>query len=154
MDNSEYLEKIDELAKENKIAFMTIDGLMTANINEIINQPSEGILYDLNRDEATIRTLAESSKNVRWINDLAFVKVFKKVFSKYQEQKEIILSLEKEIDNLKDKLSNIKKDENKQEVKEKELREKFVDTAAHLRNVDDVPSVLTEGFDDSVVFQI
>lgn len=149
MNNLELLDKIDNLYKENKIAFMTIDGLMTANINEIINQPSEGILYDLNRDEATIRTLAESSKNVRWVNDLAFVKVFKKVFNKYLEQKEIISSLEKEIDNLKDKKYessaqdiNIVKDQAEDNVIKYD--KKPISTLDGYR----------EGFDSTVVFQI
>ena len=54
MENTELLDKILELQKEGKIAFMTIDGLMSADINNIIQQPAEGLLYDLNRDTASL----------------------------------------------------------------------------------------------------
>jgi len=74
---------LSEYAKGN-IVFATSEGLMTANISEFIKQPVEGLLYDLNRDEATVLTFIEDSK---WVNDYAVCQV--------------IRSLKDEIDKLK-----------------------------------------------------
>jgi len=46
--------------------------LKKTNLKEFINQSTEGILYDLNRNENTILTFINSSK---WINDFAACKV-------------------------------------------------------------------------------
>lgn len=82
MENTELLDKILELQKEGKIAFMTIDGLVSADINSIIQQPVEGLLYDLNRDTATLTNLAKEGKNKRWINDMALAYVVTKLVEK------------------------------------------------------------------------
>lgn len=134
--NKEYLDIIDSAYNENKIVFMTVDGLMSVDIDEFIKQPVEGILYDLNRDGATIRTLAESSKNIRWINDLAFSNVFKIVFNKYK-------AIEKENNELKAKLN-----ENVQE-------DKIIDTMEPIINNKQSVSTnngYTEWFDSDIVF--
>ena len=82
MENTELLDKILELQKEGKIAFMTIDGLVSADINSIIQQPAEGLLYDLNRDTASLMSLAKEGKNKRWINDMALAHVVTKLVEK------------------------------------------------------------------------
>ena len=82
MENTELLDKILELQKEGKIAFMTIDGLVSADINSIIQQPAEGLLYDLNRDTASLMSLAKEGKNKRWINDMALAQVVTKLVEK------------------------------------------------------------------------
>lgn len=82
MENTELLDKILKLQKEDKIAFMTIDGLVSADINKIIQQPVEGLLYDLNRDTASLMSLAKEGKNKRWINDMALAYVVTKLVEK------------------------------------------------------------------------
>lgn len=93
MENNELLDKILELEKENKIVFMTIEGAMTASIESIIKQPVEGLLYDLNRDKATLMSLSKS-KSQRWVNDMAIVNVLKYVLEENEK-------LHKTIDDLK-----------------------------------------------------
>jgi len=56
-------------AKEGKVCIMTIDGLMEADLDGFISQPTEGILYDLNRDRVTVLSFIEG--NPKWINDFA-----------------------------------------------------------------------------------
>lgn len=82
MENTELLDKILKLQKEDKVAFMTIDGLVSADINNIIQQPAEGLLYDLNRDTASLMNLAKEGKNKRWINDMALAFVVTKLVEK------------------------------------------------------------------------
>ena len=68
MKTNKLRELILQKQKEGKIVFMTLDGPMVADLEEFIKQPTEGILYDLNRDRATVLTLMEDRK---WINDFA-----------------------------------------------------------------------------------
>ena len=71
MTNAQWLELINKEWNNGNIVIMTIDGTLTGNAEKFIQQPVEGILYDLNRDKATLATLAEKSKNLRFINDFA-----------------------------------------------------------------------------------
>lgn len=95
--NNEILEKVLSLQADNKITIMTIDGLYSMDINDFDKQPLEGKLYDLNRDRASLYTMANEGKNKRWINDLAMV-YFIEYWSKLIEKQN------KEIDNLNSKL--------------------------------------------------
>ena len=62
--------------KEGKIVIATWEGFMEADLDKIIDQPTEGLLYDLNRDRATILTYIEDKK---WVNDFACMKVIEKL---------------------------------------------------------------------------
>lgn len=66
-------------AEEGKIVFMTLEGPMEADLDEFIKQPTEGILYDLNRDCATVLTFIEDPK---WVNDFAVGLVIAKLKEK------------------------------------------------------------------------
>ena len=61
-------EMVLERAKEGKIVFMTVDGPMEADLDKFIEQPAEGILYDLNRDRLTVLAFID---NPGWVNDFA-----------------------------------------------------------------------------------
>ena len=84
MDKKELLECIDEQANNKNIVIMTLAGPMVAPIEDFCNQSVDGILYDLNRDEATTRTLA-SDDNPRWVNDIAIAKVIRHLKAKLEQ---------------------------------------------------------------------
>ena len=67
-------ERILEEYKKGNIVFLTIDGLRTCPISEFVQQPVEGLLYDLNRDSATILSFIDDPK---WVNDYALTQVLK-----------------------------------------------------------------------------
>lgn len=69
---------LDEFQKGN-IVVATPEGLRKTSMKEFIKQPVEGMLYDLNRDEATILTLIK--ENNKWINDFAVCKVIQELKS-------------------------------------------------------------------------
>ena len=54
--------------KDGRVVFNTIEGLMVAKLDEIIKQPTDGLLYDLNRDKVTVSSFLDDPK---WINDYA-----------------------------------------------------------------------------------
>jgi len=78
--------KILKEYKKGNIVVAGIDGLQGMPIKEFIKQPVEGMLYDLNRDEATVLTLIDNRK---WVNDYAVSKVIvalKKRIKELEEQ--------------------------------------------------------------------
>jgi len=80
----EIKNKILEEYKNGNIVFASFECLHSANLKDFIKQPLLGLLYDLNRDEATILTLIEDPK---WVNDFAVCKVI----SELKEQNEKLL---------------------------------------------------------------
>ena len=76
MDKKELFECIEKKSKKNRIVIMTIAGPLFVSIDDFCNQDAKGILYDLNRDEATTLTLGNEGL-VRWVNDYAVAKVIR-----------------------------------------------------------------------------
>jgi hypothetical protein len=69
--------------KEGKVVFMTPDGPYIVDLDDFISQPSEGILYDLNRDRLTVLTFIDDPK---WVNDYAVGLVIKRLKEKLEKQ--------------------------------------------------------------------
>ena len=88
---SELKDKILAEYKNGNIIVATFEGLQGIALSEFIKQPVDGILYDLNRDEATVLTFIDDPK---WVNDYAVCQV--------------IRALKSEIDRLKAELEEIK----------------------------------------------
>ena len=114
---NELLEKILSLQADNKIAFMTIDGLQGGPIEDFVNQSIEGQLYDLNRDRATLYSMANENKNKRWVNDLAFVYLYEYTNELIEKQRQEIVNLKgelrvksRELDEAKQQLLGITKE--------------------------------------------
>jgi hypothetical protein len=76
--------------KEGIVVFETIEGLKECNVTDLIEkQPTDGLLYDLNRDKVTCLSWIHSDKT-GWINNFAVCVVItklKEMLSK-QEKKE------------------------------------------------------------------
>jgi hypothetical protein len=78
---------IFEHAKKGEVVINTIDGLAVYKLDEIIKQPTEGLLYDLNRDSVTVSSFLDDPK---WVNDYAVGLVIgklKEYYDKLQETK-------------------------------------------------------------------
>lgn len=69
MTNAELEKLVLEQKQKGNIVFDTVEGVRACKLSDFIDQPSSGILYDLNRDE--LSTLAGKDINLRWINDYA-----------------------------------------------------------------------------------
>ena len=61
-------------SNDGNIIVACFDGLQKMKLSEFIEQPIEGILYDLNRDEAVVLTFINEPK---WVNDFAVAKVIR-----------------------------------------------------------------------------
>ena len=71
-------------AERGNVVINTIEYLAVVPLDKIIEQPTEGLLYDLNRDKATILTFVNDEK---WINDFAVALVIEKLKTIIEEYK-------------------------------------------------------------------
>lgn len=80
------MESIKELvleeAKKGFLIIAGIEGLQKAELSKIVEQPVEGLLYDLNRDPITILTFINDPK---WVNDYACMQVIKFLHEKVNQ---------------------------------------------------------------------
>lgn len=70
--------------KEGKIVFYNLEGLVEAKMENIVQQPASGLLWDLNRDMATLLSRA-SEDNPYWVNDLALANITEYLINKVNE---------------------------------------------------------------------
>jgi hypothetical protein len=77
-------ELVQAEEQKGNIVVAGFEGLMSMNLEEFIKQPTEGMLYDLNRDKATVLTFIEDKK---WVNDYAVGLVIAKLKEKLEEKK-------------------------------------------------------------------
>lgn len=78
---------LDESKKGNIVFASSLGGLMVTNTSKFIEQPTEGILYDLNRNESVVLTFIEDPK---WVNDYAVSQVIRALKNRVYELEEII----------------------------------------------------------------
>lgn len=64
---------------KGNLVYADIEGLKSIKFEDFIKQPLEGMLYDINRNAATILTLIEDPK---WVNDFALTKLLEYYYNK------------------------------------------------------------------------
>lgn len=93
------LDLILENEKKGIVVFMGIEGAMGAEIKEFIQQPADGILYDLNRDKVTLLS-QYSQDNIRWINDYAVAVTITALRAEIERLQGLIARLKEDGENL------------------------------------------------------
>lgn len=90
MTSKDNFEKTLAIIKENEskgmVTFMTECGMMTTPIESLCRQSADGLLYDLNRDEATTLHLGKVGMG-RWVNDYAVAQVIRFLLNKKSKEK-------------------------------------------------------------------
>ena len=85
----EQLESIRDkiLAEWDKgnLVYADIEGLKTIKFEDFIKQPLDGMLYDINRNTATILTFLDDPK---WVNDFALTKLLEYYYNKSKERED------------------------------------------------------------------
>ncbi|MEE3495851.1 MAG: hypothetical protein VZR06_11860 [Butyrivibrio sp.] len=64
------------------VVFATIDGLSACRFDDFVRQPLDGMLYDINRDTATILTFLDDPK---WVNDYALTRLLEYYYARCQK---------------------------------------------------------------------
>ena len=70
-------EKVTSCYRDGQIVIATAEGLATMDLKACIEQPIDGLLYDLNRDELTISIFLADPK---WVNDFASTQVIRALY--------------------------------------------------------------------------
>ena len=70
---------------KGNLVYADIEGLKSIKFEDFIKQPLEGMLYDINRDTATILTFLDDPK---WVNDFALTKLLEYYYNKCNSLKE------------------------------------------------------------------
>jgi hypothetical protein len=83
MTKEELKTKILDEYKNGNIVFSNIEGLSVVNLEDFITQPTEGMLYDLNRLPEVVCTFLDDPK---WVNDYAVAVVIAKLKEKIATQ--------------------------------------------------------------------
>ena len=76
--------KVLEEYKKGNIVVAGVDGLQRMLLNEFIKQSTNGMLYDLNRDEVTVLTFI-THNNPKWVNDYAVCQVIRALKKRIEE---------------------------------------------------------------------
>ena len=84
-EKAQLTEAVFDSFSKGNIVFITEEGFYQSAIEDFIKQPLEGMLYDLNRNEAVIRTEANEDKGWRWVHDLSMVKLLEYYYNKVKE---------------------------------------------------------------------
>lgn len=75
-------DKILEEYKKGNIVVSGFEGLQIMKLEDIIKQPADGLLYDLNRNESIILTFLP---NPKWVNDYASSQVIRQLKKRIEE---------------------------------------------------------------------
>lgn len=86
---SEQQKKWSEIVLEERekgnVVFLAVDTIMTAPVREIVKQPADGLLWDLNRDEATALSLMDHESMIHWVNNFAVSLVIRELKSQIDQ---------------------------------------------------------------------
>jgi len=77
-----FRDKVLEDWDKGNLVYADIEGLKSVKFEDFIKQPLDGMLYDINRDTATILTFIEDPK---WVNDFALTKLLEYYYNKCKE---------------------------------------------------------------------
>ncbi len=85
------------LAERDKgnVVFLALDEIISMPVKDIVKQPVDGLLWDLNRDEATALSFMDEEGMIHWVNNFAVALV--------------IRELKSQIDRLEKELADYKK---------------------------------------------
>jgi len=84
MEKKDIIEAQRKAFDEGCVLFNTCEGVVKMKLKDIVNQPTDGLLYDLNRDEATVTTIFDEQK---LMNELATINVLKFLHGQYGNKK-------------------------------------------------------------------
>ncbi len=78
----ELKDKVLEEYEKGKIVVVGAEGLICMDLKQFIEQPTDGMLYDLNRSEEVVLTFINDPK---WVNDYAVCQTIRALKAKIDE---------------------------------------------------------------------
>lgn len=80
-EQKKWSELVKEQKEKGRVVYLAVDSVMSANVKEIVKQPAEGLLWDLNRDELTALSFMDEEGMIHWVNNFAVALVIKELKS-------------------------------------------------------------------------
>ena len=77
-DGQSMMDFVREQEKQGRVVYQCLDEIMSANLDAFVRQPTEGLLWDLNRDKLTCLTWIKRVKT-GWVNNYAVALVIEKL---------------------------------------------------------------------------
>lgn len=81
-ETDEIREIVLNASKEGEVVINTIEGPCIVSLEELVDQPVDGLLYDLNRSEEIALAFMDDPK---WINDFACAQVIRYLKKQLEE---------------------------------------------------------------------
>lgn len=79
-------EHIRKNEEQGMVTIMTVCGMMSIPIEKFCRQSADGLLFDLNRDEANTVFLGSQGLE-RWVNDYAVAKVIRYLIGEIEKKR-------------------------------------------------------------------
>ena len=84
-EKKKWSEIVLEERDKGNVVYLAIDSVLSAPVKEIIKQPVDGLLWDLNRDEATALTFMDREDGLIWVNNFAVALVIRELKARLDE---------------------------------------------------------------------
>jgi hypothetical protein len=84
-EKKKWSEIVLEERDKGNVVYLAIDTALVAPVKEIIKQPVDGLLWDLNRDEATALTFMDKEGMIHWVNNFAVALVIRELKRRIEE---------------------------------------------------------------------
>jgi len=78
-DKKKFSELVLAERKKGNVVFLALDEILSMPVKDIVKQPVEGLLWDLNRDEVTALTFMDREGMNHWVNNFAVALVIKEL---------------------------------------------------------------------------
>ncbi len=105
-EKKKWSEIVLEAKDDGRVVFFCIDEVLTAPVKEIIKQPADGLLWDLNRDEVTALSWMNKDGMLHWVNNFAVALVIRELKSQLEQLEEDYTMLQKGLCGTNAELSN------------------------------------------------
>lgn len=116
-------EIVLEAKDDGRVVFLCIDEVLTAPVKEIIKQPADGLLWDLNRDEVTALSWMNKDGMIHWVNNFAVALVIRELKSQLEQLEEDYTMLQRGMCGTNAELSNAWATAERAEAENKRLKE-------------------------------
>ena len=84
-EKKKWSEIVLEERDKGNVVYIAIDTVCVAPVKEIIKQPVDGLLWDLNRDQVTALTFMDEEGMIHWVNNFAVALVIRELKMRIDE---------------------------------------------------------------------
>ncbi len=78
-DKKKFSELVLAERDKGNVVLLVLDEILSAPVKDIVKQPVDGLLWDLNRDEATALSFMDEEGMNHWVNNFAVALVIREL---------------------------------------------------------------------------